>query len=1141
MTTPESHRELEQQLRGTLLKQRLVLLAAGFLTTFAAILLTAVVLSLIAATMILPVWLKLLALTISGVGAGYVFIRYAIVRFLTGSVDSVACVLEKKNPALKGRLIAALQFARMNSTPGYSNDLIQQTVKQALARSDEINFDEAITFYPVVRSLKRFAIAAIAAVAMILLLPGLWSHSLEVYSNPTTVIAPPLGYLLTPVPTSTEWVKYRDIEIGGVLRGDQFPEEAIIHHRLAGGSWQQTVIDLRTLRHHPTDYGDSVLLTTTLRQINKSFDFYVEAGRVKTEVQKVDVVDRPRVEGIRLSIFYPDYTGLTPTVVDENNGSFSAVIGSRAHIKMETNLPIQSSEMIFSDSTRLPMQVTDKTAGAVILVDSSRSYHFYLLDHLGEKNPDPIEYYVTAVPDEYPSIDVLRPGFDVNLNDEMRLPLKVRIFDDYGISSLILKYAVVSQGHPGEEHVAVLHFSERIKTEGEVEFNWDLSPMNLYPGDYLVYSFEVADNDQISGPKITRSRQYVARLPSLEEIIAEAEAETGQRITRTEEILDRGKDLMERLKNAARKISSQQKINSSTDWQQQKELENIAEQNLEMLSDVEKAATEMEKSIDRMSENAHLSRQILEKLTQIQKLFEEVATQDMKDAQERLQQALKELNQQKLAEALRDMEMSQEELLKRLERTLALLKRMQMEQKMESMIRKAEQLAKQQEEMNQRTADSPNEDLAKLSPQEDAIRNALEQLKKETAELRQAQKEAGLEQMEEANKFAEAVEQTDADQNMGEMSKAMKNQQKSNASEQGKQALSKLMEMLDSMQQQMLAMNENQGDMAEKLMRKAIDDANYHSQKQEDLLKRAAELSPQSAVLEQAARAQQELTDACKGLGQRIAELGQVSPFIASELGTLIDDAILNMDGAVEKLELKQGRPAQIMQRESMANLNRASQRLVESLNQQKQCNKGSNCNKGMKKLESMCNKQNSLNQQTQKQCNKPGGSTAGKESSNGLEALRKLAGEQGAIRKSLEQLANEFGNSRQILGRLDDIASEMKTVQEALESGNVGTETTERQLKIYSRMLEASRSLQRKDFSDQRKATSATSQTLFHPPALPAELFDDRVDLEDRLRKYLGDNYPAQYEAQIKAYFKALLQTESRKSIQNQPAPVGQ
>jgi hypothetical protein len=213
----------------------------------------------------------------------------------------------------------------------------------------------------------------------------------------------------------------------------------------------------------------------------------------------------------------------------------------------------------------------------------------------------------------------------------------------------------------------------------------------------------------------------------------------------------------------------------------------------------------------------------------------------------------------------------------------------------------------------------------------------------------------------------------------------------------------------------------------------------------------------------------------------------------------------------------------------------------MESMEQQSQCN---NPKPDMQKMESLCKRQNNLNQQTQNQCNNPGQCNSGKPGSSGKpsesqgilpgrETLGRLAAEQGAIRKSVQQLEQEFGGSRQVLGRLGDIAGEMKKIEEELKNGEVGPETLERQLNIYSRMLEASRSLQRKDFSEQRKATTATSQDPYLPPALSQGLLDDRVQLEDRLKRFMGDDYPPQYEEQIKAYFKALLKAQSEQTSQ--------
>jgi hypothetical protein len=441
---------------------------------------------------------------------------------------------------------------------------------------------------------------------------------------------------------------------------------------------------------------------------------------------------------------------------------------------------------------------------------------------------------------------------------------------------------------------------------------------------------------------------------------------------------------------------------------------------------------------------------------------------------------------------------------------------MQLEQKMEAMLRQVEQLVKRQEDINQKTEASDKKNLPSLSPTEDEVKNSLSALKDELGELEKLTRDAEMEDSQEARKFFEALKNTDAELNMQQMSQALNREQKESASEQGSQAHSKLVQLLDDMQQQLSAMKGDDMDAIKKAMRTALD------------LKKAGDITPSSIVLREMAAAQQDLSAACNGLKNRIAELGKQSPFVAAELQMLVENATRKMDLATTGFDQKRGFDATRNQRDAMVNLNDASIRLMESLEQQKQCDKGGSCSKPTAKLQSLCDKQNQLNQQTQNQCNNPGNANP-KLSQGAREGLERLAGEQASIRKSLEDLNREFGNSRQILGRLDDIADKMKQIEEAMADGEVSQEMLDQQVKVYSRMLEATRSMYRKDFSQQRKAATATSNTVFLPPELSGDILNDRTKLEDRLRQYLGESFPSQYEKQIKAYFKALLQLESQ------------
>ena len=1129
MQQMNSARALIERLEKALLKKRILLFVSGLFTTGAVVLLVSILLSFIALAVVLPISVKIALLVLSSVVTLYFFIKYAVKQLGGGDIDSLAVELEEKHPELKGLLIAAVQFSRSKISYGSSKELVDATIAKALVRAKDLNFNEALSFYPVLKRGKQFGYTAVIAIALLVLMPGLFTYSYQVYSNINEVVKPPIGYKLLAPLGSTEWVKYKDIKIEASIFGDGLPKKASIYHRLADGDWQKSEINLMTERHFYQGEIDSVAFGLTLRQINKSFDYYIEAGEMKTDIYSVNVVDRPRVEDLSLSIFYPSYSKLPPTTINENNGTFSALYGSRVNLKIESNLPVETAELVFSDSSREPIHIENKIGEVSIKVDKSKSYYIRLTDHLGEKNPDPIEYYITSVPDEYPSVDVVRPGFDVNLSDQMILPLKLNIFDDYGFTSLVMKYSLVHKGQMSEENVAVIHYSENIKTEGEVEFNWDIDQLNLFPGDYVIYSFEIADNDMVSGPKISKSRQYIARLPSLEEIISQTEEQNTQRIDDTQKILKTGKELAKRLENVTRKMQADSKAPDKANWQNQKELESIADKNAEMLKEIEKVAEQMNKSVDELNEKSLMSREVLEKMAQIQKLYEEVATPEMKKAQQEMMEALKEMDQQKLQEALKDFKLSQEELLKRLERTMALLKKMQLEQKMEAMVRKMEELARKQEEMNSKTEESQKSELPKLASQEKDVENELEKLKKELEDLTKLSEEASMEKSEELKKFKEALEKTDVDEDMKKMQASMKSEDKEDSKKQGKKAHSKLMQMLSEMQKQMMAMQGGDKEKIKKEYSAAIDDANYLSKKQEELFTEAAVMQSQTLMMRDIAEKQQELLSSCNGLKNRISDLAKESPFVAAEIGKLLEDSFSKMDFAKKQFDDKNKSQGMQEQRDAMTNLNKASLRLMESMEQQKQCDKGGSCDKNTGNMQSLSEKQKKLNERTQQQCDNPNGETPKPGAGKGnRESLGRLAAEQSAIRKSVEELAQEFGGSRQILGRLDDIADEMKKVEEALANGETGEDITQRQIKIFSRMLEASRSLYKKDFSEQRQSKTALSTLMYIPPELSSDILNDNVKLEDRLQKYLGDDYPKQYEEQIKAYFKALLKIEA-------------
>ncbi|MFH1699759.1 MAG: hypothetical protein ABIE07_04150 [Candidatus Zixiibacteriota bacterium] len=1114
--------QLEKRLKGAIRKNRVILFGAGIVATISTIIGLGLFLSAIAAVIILPVFLKLSLMAIT---CG--FLIFAIIRYVYkpvkkgGDLISAALMIEQKHPNLKNRLVAALQFRDFNfEKTNFSPALVDMTGKQALELTRDINFNEIISGYPLYRKIRSGAVVVILAVLTAVLAPGIFSNALEVYSHPTTRIAPPPGFAIFIQPGNAEKVKYSDIEIGGRLVGDGFPNRIEIFYKFTDGRWQSEKIPVEDSYNFSVNgngnlHVDTLPFGISLKQVRRSFDYYIVAGDITSDKYAINIVEKPRVTSLKLIIQPPEYTALADLTTDENNGSFAALVGSRVFLEIEANRNIESGYLIRDDSINLPIDF-EKSLGKINLaVQNDFSYHVRLYDKNGETNPDPIEYMVTAIPDEYPYINVNSPGYDINLDDRMIIPFNLSISDDFGLGSLVMKYRIISSGQQGEENVAVINFSDDISTEGEVAFNWDVDRFNLLPSDLILYHFEISDNDVVSGPKTSSTRVFAARLPSIDEIIAETGAQQESRIFEAEKILREQREMADQLKELAREMKSAKKI----DWQKSKELENMVKQQNLTAENIEKMAEQMEESIKQMEQNNLLSEQIMQKMMELQKLFNEIATPEMKEAMRKLAEALKNMNPEEIEKAMKDFQVSQEEMLKRLERSVELLKKMQAEQKMAAMLKMAEEMLLEQNRINIETQQLKSDDeYPRLSRRENKLQDQMDALKNEADKLKDLIEKSELQNTDLQNDFADAVMNNQADLDMNRMEQELNYKNANKATPHGEESSLKLSGLVKKMQDIMAAFSDEEGRKMAQEMLNAINDANYLSQKQEDIYESLKNGSTQTDYLRNMAAEQMTLRESLNSLAQRVNELSKKSPFLAAETQSFIEQSRQNMQSSCDNLGERRTSDAYENQQEAMYNLNRASVKLLDGLEEQNDCNSSSSCNKKNQKMQSMCQKQSEINKQTQQECNNPG-----KNPNDSQQALKRLAGEQGTVRKSMEELQKEFGNRRDILGRLDALSNDIKEVEELLDEGQAGQELIDMQLRVYSRMLDVQKSLNRRDFTKERQSVIGKDVLRNSPGALDEGNMTGSESLQDRLNQYLKEGFPRQYEQQIKAYFKAI------------------
>jgi hypothetical protein len=1046
------------------------------------------------------------------------------------NLEDLALRVEERFPELEDRLIAALQLAKnLQANPeGYSTDMIQAVIKQADSVSAGLNLRQIIDAGPIKRMGRVAAGLAVFSLIFALIFPAAFRSSLYIFSHPLTEFVSPQKFSFVVSPGNSEVVKYSDVRIKIKVEGEK-PRNVNLFWRNEGSSWNREKLSQISSRSGSrTQEGAAAEpdFAYRFKEVKRSFEYYAEEKGVESERYKITVVDKPRVVGLKLTFNYPRYTRLKTQVVDENDGNITAIAGTKVKIEARANKELEQGEIVFSDSTRQPARIKGNLATGNILVKKDDSYFIQLWDKSGNKNQDPIEYRITRIDDQLPSVEILEPGYDQDLTESMRVGLLIRITDDYGFSSLKVAYQIISQGNEWEEKTTTIDMPDKNQIDAQVEYLWNLSGFPLLPGDLVRYRAVVYDNDSFSGPKRAESESYYLRLPSLDEIIAEVEREQEGQIVDLESVLRGQRELKEKVEDLSQEMDRFTGLDM--DWQKKQELEDALDKQRKVSEDLKDIAQRMDENIKKIADNKLAAQEMAEKMMEIKKLMEKIATPEMKEAMRQLAEALKNMDPDQLKEALKKMQLSAEEMLKRLDRTIALLKKLQAEQKLSHLIKMAERMKERQDQLNQQIDAAAKEDLPQLGPDERKLKGDLGEFEKKLEEFADLANELSLLPEEQLKDLAEMPEESGLKQDMDQAISQLSKSDKSGASKSGKSCSKKLQQMgdkLKSAQEEMLAAEKEE---IVKAIRKSLFDIFSLSDNQEQLFDLVSRLSKRDMALRDLARDQQNL----KAAGFRVAEdldsLSHQTLFVGTDVLKYMGLSVASMDQAVIRLDERKKEIAQDEQTESVYDLNVTARMLMQAMkNAEKSCS-GSGMEKMFEKMKSMCDKQCGLNQQTQQlgQCDGQGMELSMSQQA----ALQRLAAEQEALRKSLSELESEFGNRSEILGRMGELGEEMKKVVDDFEEMRIDQTTIDRQKKILSRLLDAEKSMRERDYSRQRRAEVGEDIVRRSPDRLSPEVNRKERSAQDDLTRFMQEAYPKEYEQMIRDYFKALSDERMRK-----------
>ncbi len=778
---------------------------------------------------------------------------------------------------------------------------------------------------------------------------------------------------------------------------------------------------------------------TSFQSIRGSTEYYAKMASTESQHYRLSVVDRPVFRSFQVRLEYPAYTKLPPRLQGEFVGDVTALAGTKVSISGVASKDLHEGKIVFGAGDPVPLAVNSQRFSASFHLQTETNYHIEVSDVEKLTNSDPVRYQLTIIPDEPPEITIVQPGRSIDLAGDKFLRLLIQAKDDFGISNIRVGYRLIHSRYeqPWDAYKFVtVPLPSAVSTELELPYTWDLSPLRLAPEDVVEYFGEAFDNDAVHGPKSTRTQLYLIRLPSIEEVFAELDKGHETSLEDLKQSLQDARQLKDKIES----INQDIKKNKEMDWQQQKKLEEMSRKYQELQKNLDKVQGKLDDMVQKMDQQQVLSKETMEKYLELQQLFEQLNSSELMQALKQMQQAMQNLNKQQLQEALQKLTFSEDRFRQSIERTIELLKRIQIEQKLDEASKRAQELEQTQKDLNEGTAKASNDEQEKkdLAKKQADMAEKQDQLEKETADV-QKRMEEFFEEMpaDRMQKFNADMQQQQLDKQMSQAGNQIQSgqmQQAQMTQQQLAQELKDQSSQLKSIQQEMLQ-KQMQRTLSE--MRRATNDILELSKREEGLKQESGSAPGNSPQLRENAEDQMHVMQDMINVVRGLSELSKRSFAVTPEMGRSIGEAMGHMQSAMNSLEVRNGFNASQEQGMAMGSLNKTAMQIQGAMQNMMQAG-GTGMGSLLQQLQMMAAQQQSINMQTQSM-------------QQAADAAR-LAVEQEAVRKSLEQLNKEAqasSDQKKILGDLDKIAGDMKEVVQNLEQNNVNPETVRKQERI--------------------------------------------------------------------------------------------
>ncbi len=451
--------------------------------------------------------------------------------------ERVALYLEEHEPSLRGELLTAVEFGTQPDDATekvVSRVLVRRLIEQAVADCAAIDYGRRVEQPRLARVSGALAGVTIMGAALLLLRPGFVANSAPFLLTPWAAGAGTSPYSIDVTPGDVVLPRGADLQVSALLNNFAAETVEIAYQRGDSGAWERWPMEID---EESGEYGFLVF------NVDQQMQYLIEAAGVRSPTFRIEVRDLPYVDRIDLEYHFPAYTGLSPQR-EENGGDIAALTGTRVVVTVTPTMAVGGGAIVFDGRDTLSLQPTGGTLTGAITVQRNGMYQVLLDDQNGTPVVASPDYYIDVLADQPPIVTLTEPGRDISVTSVDEVFVEVTAEDDYGVDLLELVYSV----NGGPERTTALYGGARPRQQVTAGHTFYLEEITLTPGDFISYYARARDANAVGGPQTKTTDIYFMEIRPFDRRYRQAESrgesgggdtgpEFGQLSTRQREIV----------------------------------------------------------------------------------------------------------------------------------------------------------------------------------------------------------------------------------------------------------------------------------------------------------------------------------------------------------------------------------------------------------------------------------------------------------------------------------------------------------------------------------------------------------------------------------------------------------------------------